>query len=121
MVNIIVKQSYNHINSSFPKWDTPTGVRVKNRDHYDRLMKENGMVSFERAEELAATKKAKDYKISDDSLAIIKSVKQSADSKGNVKLGDRAIKALIDKKAIGKKIPDYMKLPSAYANKGGFA
>lgn len=120
MVNIIVKQSYNHINSSFRNWDTPTGVLVKNKDHYDRLMKEQGMVSFEQAEEMASQKKPKDYKVSKESLEIIKSVKQSADSKGNVKLGDRAIKALIDKKAIGKKIPSYMQLPKSYQNKGGF-
>lgn len=119
-MQIIVKQSYNHINSSFPKWDTPKGVYVKNRDHYDRLMKENGMVSFEQAEYLASQKKPKEYKASQESLDIIKSAKQIADRKGNVKLGDKAIKALIDKKAIGKKIPSYMQLPSAYQNKGGY-
>ncbi len=119
-MHIIVKQSYSHINSSFPKWDTPTGVRVKNKDHYDRLMKENGMVSFERAEELAAQKKPKDYSVSKESLAIIKAARMSADKNGNIKLGDKAIKALIEKKAIGKKIPDYMKLPSVYEKKGGF-
>lgn len=120
-MNIIVKQSYNHINSSFPSWDTPKGRYVKNKDHYDRLMKENGMVSFEEAEYLASQKKAKDYKVSKTSMDIIQSVKNGADRHGNVKLGDRAIKALIDKKAIGKKIPDYMKLPAAYQNKGGFS
>lgn len=120
MPNIIVKQAYNHINSSLPNWDCPTGRIVKNKDHYDRLMKENGMVSFERAEELAAQKKPKEYKVSEKALAIIKSAKNIADKKGNVKLGDRAIKALIDSKAISKKIPDYMKVPDGIKNKGGF-
>ena len=65
--------------------------------------------------------KLKDYKISDESQAIIFAAKQGADKKGNIKLSDRAIDKLIEKKAIGKVIPDYMKLPSAYSGKGGFS
>jgi hypothetical protein len=115
-MEIIVK-SYGHINKSFGGWDTPQGRIVKNRDHYDRLMKEQGMVSFEKAQEMADKAKEaniKPYVLSKTSQDIINSVRLSADRKGNVKLGDRAIKALIDKKAIGKKIPDYMKLPERY-------
>lgn len=118
-VGIIIK-NYSHINRSLPNWDCPTGRIVKNKDHYDRLCKENGMVSYEQAEELAASKKCKEYKISDKSLAIINSAKQCADKKGNVKLSSRTIDALIQKKAIGKVIPSYMKLPAAYSNVGGF-
>ncbi len=115
-MQIIVKQSYNHYNSSL-------GMQIKNKDHYDRVCKEMGMVSYEQAAELAEQgkkSKIKEYKVSDESLAIINAAKQSVDKKGNVKLGDLAIDALIARKAIGKKIPDYMKLPSAYNNKGGF-
>lgn len=122
MVHIIVKQGYSHINSSFSGWDTPTGKLVKNKDHYDRLCKEQGMVSYEKAQEMADNSrkaKIKDYKPSNEAIQIIKSAKNIADNNGNVKLGDRTIKAMIDKKIIGKKIPEYMKLPSAY-NKGGF-
>lgn len=115
-MQIIIKQSYNHYNTSL-------GMKIKNKDHYDRVCKEQGMVSYEQAAELAVKgrkSKIRDYKVSDESLAIIESAKNSKDSKGNIKLGDRAIKALIDKKAIGKTIPEYMKLPSTY-NKGGFS
>ncbi len=115
MVHIIVKQSYNHYNTSL-------GMQIKNKDHYDRVCKERGMVSYEKAQEMAEKgrkDKIKDYKISKDSIALIQSIKQTADSKGNVKLGDKAIKALIDKKAIGKKIPENM-VPKAYNAKGGF-
>lgn len=118
-MQIIVK-SYAHHNRSFPNWNTPKGLYVKNKDHYDRLMKEHGMVSFEEAQELADSKKLKEYKVSKDSLDIINSAKLIADKKGNVKLGGRAIEALIAKKAIKKHIPDYMQLPSAYS-KGGFS
>ncbi len=119
-MQIIVK-SYSHVNRSLPNWDSPNGRIVKSKDHYERLCKENGMVSFERAEEMAKSKKSKDYHLSKESEDIIKYAHQIKDSKGNLKLGDVAIKKLIDKKAIGKKIPDYMSLPSAYSNKGGFS
>lgn len=123
MVNIIVKQSYNHINSSLPGWDTPKGRYVKNKDHYDRLCKESGMVSFEQAQEIAdkaRSTKIKDYKPSKEALEIIKAAKNSSDKNGNVKLSDRTIEAMIKKKAIGQKIPDYMKLPELNKEKGGF-
>lgn len=116
-MQIIVKQSYNHYNTSL-------GMHIKNKDHYDRVCKEKGMVPIEVAQEMAEKgrkEKIKPYKISEQSLAIINAAKQTADKKGNIKLGDRAIDALIKRKAIGKKIPDYMKLPAHYNNQGGFS
>lgn len=114
-MEIIVKQSYCHYNRSL-------GMQIKNKDHYDRVCKEQGMVSYEKAEELASNarkSKIKPYEISKDALAIIEAAKNSADRKGNVKLSDKTIQAMISKKAIGKKIPDYMKLPAVYNGKGG--
>lgn len=115
-MQIIVKQSYNHYNTSL-------GMQIRNKDHYDRVCKEQGMVSYEKAAELAEQgKKAriKNYKISRESEDLIKYANSIKDKKGNLKLGDVAISKLIEKKAIGKKIPDYMKLPAAYSGKGGF-
>lgn len=120
-MQIIVK-NYAHVNKSFSGWDTPHGKIIKSKEHYERTMKEQGMVSFEEAQELSERGrqgKMRDYKVSDESLAIIQAAKQSMDKKGNVKLGTRAIDALIKRKAIGKKVPDYMQLPAAYG-KGGF-
>jgi len=116
-MQIIVKQSYNHYNSSL-------GMQIRNKDHYDRVCKEMGMVTYEQAEEIAAKSRAekiKPYKVSKESEELIKYANQIKDKKGNLKLGDVAINKLIEKKAIGKKIPEYMNLPSAYQNKGGFA
>lgn len=113
MPAIIIK-NYEHINRSLPNWDTPHGVHVKNKDHYDRLMKENNMVSYETMQQQAQSKKLKDYKLSKDAWEIIKTAQNSKDRKGNVKLSDRTISAMVKKGIIGKKIPDYMKLPSAY-------
>lgn len=116
-MQIIVKQSYAHYNRSL-------GMQIKDKDHYDRVCKEGNWVSYEQAQEIADKSrkdKVKEYKISDESLAIINAARQRADKKGNLKLADSAIDALIKKKAIGKVVPDYMKLPSVYSNKGGFS
>ena len=117
----IIVRNYAHVNRSLPNWDTPNGRIVRDKEHYDRLCKENNMVPFERAQEIAEKSrqaKIKPYTITKESEAIIKSAKAGADRKGNVKLGDRAIDALIKKGAIGKKIPEGFKLP-ADSSKGG--
>lgn len=59
----------------------------------------------------------KDYKLSEKAQAIIQSVSATKDKKGNIKLSDRAVDAMREIGAIGKKVPDYMKPPSG---KGGF-
>lgn len=113
MPAIIVK-SYEHFNRSMPNWNTPNGVYVKNKDHYDRLMKENGMVSHETMQRQAESKKLKEYKLSKESEDLIRYAKQVKDKKGNVKLSGKAVDMLVKKRAIGQKIPSYMKLPSHY-------
>lgn len=118
MVGIIIKK-YEHLNKSFPKWDTPQGVHVKNKDHYDRLMKENNMVPYE---DQKVVDKRKDYSLSPKARAIIQACKSAADSKGKIKsLGDNTIKAMQEIGAIGKakEIPSYMQLPQHY-QQGGF-
>lgn len=115
-MQVIVKQSYAHYNRSL-------GIFIKNKDHYDRVCKEGNWVSDEQAHEIAdkaRKEKIKPYKISKDSLDIIRAAKNSMKSNGNIKLPEAAIDRLIERRIIGKVIPDYMKLPSAY-NKGGFS
>ncbi len=119
-MQIIVKK-YGHINSAFGNWDTPTGKLVKSKDHYDRLCKEQGMISYEESQDREKNKKFKDYKLSDKAKSIIQSVAMSKDKDGKVKLGSRAIDAMKEIGAINKKIPSYMKLPKAYQKIGGFA
>lgn len=111
-----MKQSYSHYNRSI-------GMQIKNKDHYDRVCKEGGWVSYEQAQAMAEEgrkAKIKPYKISEESKELIQYSKNISDKKGNIKLSDRAIDKLVEKKAIGRQIPSYMKLPSHYA-KGGFA
>lgn len=118
-VGIIVK-SYEHFNKSFPNWNTPNGVHVKSKDHYDRLMKQNNMITYEQAQQQATGPKRKDYVLSKDAKAVIEHARSVKDSKGNVKLGDKAIEKMIKMKAIGKKLPNYMQIPEKYQPKGGF-
>lgn len=114
MTAIIVK-NYTHFNRSLPNWDTPKGVYVKSKDHYDRLCKEAGMISYDKSKEINK-KKSKEYVLSDKAHSIMESARATKDSKGRVKLGDRTIDAMVKIGAIGKKIPSYMELPSAYRN-----
>jgi hypothetical protein len=114
MVGIIVK-SYAHVNKALPNWDTPHGKVIRSKDHYDYEMKKAGMVSYEQAQQMATGPKLKDYKLSKDAQAIIESARASADSKGNVKLSDKTVAAMIKKGAIGKKIPSYMGTSTEYA------
>lgn len=118
-MQIIIK-SYNHLNKAFPNWDTKEGVHVKSKDHYDRLIKENNMISYEESIDRSKNNGNKPYVTSDKAWAIIKAAKNCTDKNGKIKgLGDRTIKAMKEIGAIGKTIPEYMKLPSNY-NKGGF-
>ena len=113
-MQIIVK-NYQHINSALPNWNTPKGVLVKSKDHYDKLCKEAGMVPYEKNN---SGPKLKDYNLSSKAKAIIEAAKNAKDSKGRVKLSDRTVDALKDIGAIGKKIPDYVNIPKS--KKGGF-
>ena len=99
-------------------------MNIRNKDHYDRVCKEGNWVSYEQAEAIAEKsrkEKIRPYKVSKESEDIIKYANNIKDKKGNIKLGDVAINKLIEKKAIGKKIPEYMNLPAAYSKKGGFS
>lgn len=122
-MQIIVKSSYKHINSALGNWDTPVGKLVKNRAHYDQLCREQGMISYEQAQELAEkNKNGKEYKMSNEARQIIDSCKFYKDKKGNVNLKERP--KLVEKMVKHGTIKDssqYLKyLPAAYQPKGGF-
>lgn len=108
MPAIIIK-NYEHVNKSFANWDTPQGKYVKNKDHYDRLMKEQGMVSYDTMQQRATGNKMKGYTPSAKALAIIEAARCAKDSKGNVKLSAKTVQAMTEMGAI-KKIPAYMQV-----------
>ena len=116
MPNIIIK-NYEHFNRSLPNWDSSKGKYIKNKDHYDSEMKKAGMVQVDQAGQVGKPT-LKDYKLSDKARAILQTVKQSADSKGRVKLSDRTIQAMKEIGAIKTKShPMENNLPGG---KGGF-
>jgi len=121
MVNIIVRKSYEHVNSALGNWDTPTGKYIKNKRHYYDELKRQHMLPQEKAERASdkiSLNNTKDYKLSMDTHNFLQTVKNSAKKNGKVHLSDRAIKKMIDMGAIGKQV-DLAKLPAHY-QKGGF-
>lgn len=98
MVYIIVKKSHEHINSAMSNWDTPKGKYIKNEAHYKEEMKRGGYITYEQAQENAMRaeekKRQERFKVSQPVLEVLKSVKNSADKKGNVKLSDKQITAM---------------------------
>ncbi len=119
-MQIIVK-NYNHINKAFGNWDTPEGKLVKSKDHYDRLMKEGGYVVAEEGIDRNKNRDGKAYKLSKEAWEIIKTAKNHVGKNGKIgHLPGRTIEAMKKMGAINKNIPNYMKLPTAYTNKGGF-
>lgn len=114
MPNIIIK-NYEHVNKAFGNWDTPEGKYVRNKDHYDRLMKEGNYITYEEGVERSKDNGNKPYILSKKGWDIIKAAKNSKDKKGKVNLSDKTIDAMIEIGAIKKqKVPSYMQLPSAY-------
>lgn len=101
-MEIIVKQSYNHINSSFKRWDTPIGRRIKNKSDYERAMKEEGMVTCEEAQ--ANIRKNKEYNLSKDAENIIRAAKnRSNNGKLKLSISDGLVIKMIDKGIIKPK------------------
>lgn len=122
MPTIIVKK-YEHINSALPNWDTPKGKYVKNKDHYDRLMKESGMVSYEKMKQQTEenSRRENQYVPSAKAKAILAAAKRCVGSDGQLRLSGNVIEGLKELKALKPKVPNYMKLPGGYTKKGGFS
>lgn len=119
-MQIIVK-NWEHVNKAFGNWDTPNGKHVKNKDHYDRLMKEGKYITYEEGLERSKNNGKKPYVLSKKAWELIAHAKNKANSKGRVKLEGKFGEELVKMGAISKKIPNYMQLPAAYTGKGGFS
>lgn len=79
-------------------WNRSLGCFVESKEHFIKLMERGGMVPFDIACELAdehdKKNPHKDYTLSPKAREIINSIKLTADKKGNIKLGNVAIRAL---------------------------
>ena len=117
MANIIVPREdhqYKHYSNAF-------GCKIEGKAHYQYLMKRYNMVPQERGDELARQAKdrqnnAPKAEFSQKARDIIETAKCSADRKGNVKLGDRAIDAM---KELGVAI-GHKHMPKKFGHKGEF-
>lgn len=73
------------------------GCFVEGKEHFKFLMSKGGYVPFEkaaRAVESAQHKNRRSYTLSPEATAFISNIRMMADSKGNIKLGDLAIKKM---------------------------
>jgi hypothetical protein len=105
----VVIKKYEHFNTSFKKWNTPKGRYIRNKDDYDRAMKEEGMITSEEAVE--RVKPLKDYKLSGEAESIIREARDKIRS-GGLKLSDGVTQKMIDKKIIKPKGYGLEHLPS---------
>lgn len=109
-MQIIVKQSHSHYNNAL-------GTYVKNKDHYDRLIKEGNYISYEESVDKSKNNGKKPYILSKDAEDILRTVKLKRNSKGEVKLDGKLGEKLVKMGVINKKIPNYMQLPEKYKQK----
>jgi len=101
------EHTYHHYNRAL-------GCRVYGKDHYKKLMAEGGFIPYEQAQKIAAEARSrnspKEYKTDPELLKFLNQIKLTADSKGNVKLGSRAIQRM---KEFGvnfnQQLPDHLK------------
>ena len=85
---------FNHFNTSM-------GIQIYGKEHYKYEMKKRRMVSIDAMEDMAQEyDKAHPHQgygdLSPKAMDVIRSIKQTADKNGNVKLGGVAINALIE-------------------------
>ena len=111
----IEEHTFKHYNSSM-------GCHIRDKRHYKEEMKRRGMVPYDEMEKLCSewdnNHRQKEYgDLSPKAMEIISSAKMSADKHGNVKLGGRAIEAMIE---IGAINPRHEHVPDTYIGKGGF-
>ena len=102
-MEIIIK-NYSHYNSAFGKY-------VKNKDHYDSLMKKGNYVSYEEQNDRCKNNGKKPFVLSKDGEDVIRAIKLKSKN-GKVKLDGKLGEKLIKMGAINKKISPHVKLPT---------
>lgn len=116
----IKKMSGRMEEHQFRHWNDALGMMIYSKEHYFHEMKKRRMLPFDICEELAErweSKNEKNYqpydKLSPRADGIVRSLKLTADRKGNIKLSDRAITALREIGAITGRVENF-------GIKGGF-
>lgn len=103
---------FEHINSALPNWDTPYGVHVKNKNQYEKIMKENRFISYEQQSERCKDNGRRPHEVSEDAKKILYLINRDKKN-GKVKMSSELIYLM---KKIGAirdyKIPPYITLPA---------
>lgn len=115
---VIVKQ-YEHYNQALGNWDCAKGKYISSKADYQRELDRQGMISEEEAERrgMNCGPKRMEYVLERDTKELIENVRQTVDSKGRIKPGDRAIEALNAK--LNKKYHESA-VPKDTPTEGGF-
>lgn len=92
-------QNFGHLEDhKYKHFNRSLGVQVEGKEHFKRLLAKGKYVPYDMAERLAEEHDRKNprkpYELSAKARDIIRSIKMTADSKGNICLGNRAIRAL---------------------------
>jgi hypothetical protein len=110
----VEEHNFTHYNSSL-------GMQIYSKEHLRDEMKKRRMLPYEVCEDLAFEwdkehSENKFDKLSVKADNIIRSLKMTADSKGNLKLGGRAIEALMKIGAISttEHRPDYLSMSGGF-------
>lgn len=75
---------YKHYNIALDCW-------VQGKEHFKYLMRKGNYIPYEMALGMVKEKTSKSYTLSKEAEGFVRSVRQMADSKGNVRLGSVAI------------------------------
>jgi hypothetical protein len=122
MPNIIIR-NYEHVNRSFRNWDTPNGRYIKNKEEYNRAMREEGMITAdEMHERVKLNKKGKKYSISAEGQEIINECQKIKNSDGSINLKERPkmVDKMIDHGIIKDRSKYEKNLPKDMKLEGGF-
>ncbi len=99
LTNSQLNKHFGHLEDhQYRGWNSSLNTFVESKEHFIKLMERGGMVPFDIACELADEHDRKnprqEYALSPKAREIINAIKLTADTKGNIKLGNRAIRAL---------------------------
>ena len=123
----VIVKNYEHYNKAFRNWDSPHGRYISSKADYHRALAEEGMITEKEADRMGLNTEAKRqaYDLTYDTQQLIESVKQTKDSKGNIRPSDRAIEALAEKKKAvfnynQSLCPEHYRDKSSDLSEGGF-
>ena len=108
----IKKMAASMEDHEFRHYNNSLDMMIYSKEHYIQEMKKRRMLPYDVCEGLAEKWESKNNKgpiteLSPKADRIIRSLKLTADSKGNIKLGDRAISALREIGAITGRVENF--------------